>query len=249
MAERSAGSRFENLVAPEKIGIRAVGSRPASREDEVRTGKGPAGSLYHARTLGTVRSGDLRAPRGAGFPGTIDDFHITCYHSNNPYPGSEYQPWHRDIHLITICPALISASSSPWWVHEVMQYLADPRRNPRRAARGDFPPAHRLNRTFWVQDPPFTGARRTNRPGGAGHLLFESVVPHVHDRVTEAEYGKLSPRQGIAVTQQDRGGVIRTGLPLKNRSFPCCPAARSNISIPSVSSSFAGPSRRRKLKR
>ena len=32
------------------------------------------------------------------------EFILTCYHSNTPYPGSEYQPWHRDTRLAQEIP-------------------------------------------------------------------------------------------------------------------------------------------------
>ena len=40
------------------------------------------------------------------------EYHVTCYHSNVPYPGSDYQGWHRDIPLLvphvglSTCPHL-----------------------------------------------------------------------------------------------------------------------------------------------
>ena len=30
-----------------------------------------------------------------------DDFQVTCLHSNNPWPGSTLQRWHRDTKLLT----------------------------------------------------------------------------------------------------------------------------------------------------
>ena len=33
-----------------------------------------------------------------------DDYRITCYHSNNPYPGSKFQKWHRDAGISKLVP-------------------------------------------------------------------------------------------------------------------------------------------------
>ncbi|MBM3265249.1 MAG: phytanoyl-CoA dioxygenase family protein [candidate division Zixibacteria bacterium] len=103
----------------------------------------------------------------------VEDFHITCYHSNNPYPGSEYQRWHRDIALLTpyagmsICPHFgiklpLTDTTEENGSIEVLpgtQYLSDPVLESQYddiLQRGSFPSVHRLNLrkgSVWVQDP------------------------------------------------------------------------------------------------
>lgn len=103
-----------------------------------------------------------------------DDYAITCYHSNNPYPGSEYQRWHRDTRLareipdagLRICPVvgvkfpLVDTSEENGSV-EVLpstQYLVDADLEDRYdelLCRGQFPSAHRLDLkkgSMWIQD-------------------------------------------------------------------------------------------------
>ena len=69
-----------------------------------------------------------------------DDYLITLYSSNTPYPGSEYQPWHRDIPLVSphvgleVCPhfgikiPLVDTveENGSFEVIPGTQYLADP---------------------------------------------------------------------------------------------------------------------------
>lgn len=70
------------------------------------------------------------------------DYHITCYHSNNPYPGSEYQQWHRDAGIsklvphvgLEVCPhfgikfPLVDTyeENGSFEILPATQYLADP---------------------------------------------------------------------------------------------------------------------------
>ena len=104
-----------------------------------------------------------------------DDFYVKCFHSNNPYPGSEFQPWHRDIGLakeiphvgLDTCPSvgiklpLVDTSEENGSI-EVLpstQYVANPDLESRYdevLTRGNFPSARRLNMkkgTMWIQDP------------------------------------------------------------------------------------------------
>ncbi len=103
-----------------------------------------------------------------------DDYVVTCYHSNTPYPGSEYQHWHRDTNLaeeiphvgLETCPVIgvkfplveTSEENGSIEVLPSTQYLADPELEPRYddvLKRGHFPSSHRLNLkkgSMWVQD-------------------------------------------------------------------------------------------------
>ena len=103
-----------------------------------------------------------------------DDFVIVCYHSNNPYPGSEFQRWHRDTSIARDIPhtglektpivgvkfPLLETSEDNGSI-EVLpstQYLADPDLESRYdeiLTTGRFPSSHRLNMkkgSMWVQD-------------------------------------------------------------------------------------------------
>ena len=124
-----------------------------------------------------------------------DDFHITCYHSNNPYPGTEFQHWHRDggISRLTphvgleTCPhfgikfPLVDTSEENGSI-EVLpstQYLADPaleQRYDEVLLKGNFPSSHRLNMkkgTTWIQDPRTLHRGTPNR---ADHPRPELVI-------------------------------------------------------------------------
>ncbi len=103
-----------------------------------------------------------------------DEYVITCYHSNNPYPGTEMQPWHRDTGLaryiphvgLENCPVVgvkfpLADTSEENGSIEVLpstQYLADPSLEDRYndvLLRGNFPSAQRVNLkkgSMWVQD-------------------------------------------------------------------------------------------------
>ena len=102
------------------------------------------------------------------------EFILTCYHSNTPCIGSEYQPWHRDTRLaqeiphvgLETCPTLsikfplvdTSEENGSFELLPSTQYLADPNLETRYddlLRRGRFPSARRLNLkrgTMWVQD-------------------------------------------------------------------------------------------------
>jgi ectoine hydroxylase-related dioxygenase (phytanoyl-CoA dioxygenase family) len=117
-----------------------------------------------------------------------DDFVIVCYHSNNPYPGSEFQRWHRDTGIGRDIPhiglektpivgvkfPLVETSEENGSI-EVLpstQYLADPDLETRydeilRAGR--FPSSHRLNMkkgSMWVQDVRTLHRGTPNRSAG-----------------------------------------------------------------------------------
>ena len=104
-----------------------------------------------------------------------DDFYIKCFHSNNPYPGSEFQPWHRDIGLakeiphigLDTCPSIgvkfplvdTSEANGSIEVLPSSQYFANPNLEDRYdevLTQGSFPSAQRLNLkkgAMWIQDP------------------------------------------------------------------------------------------------
>jgi len=104
-----------------------------------------------------------------------EDFYIKCFHSNNPYPGSQYQSWHRDTSLpgeiphvgLNTCPILgvkfplveTSKLNGNIEVLPSTQYISDPDLEGRYhevLTRGNFSSAHRLNMkkgTVWIQDP------------------------------------------------------------------------------------------------
>ncbi len=103
-----------------------------------------------------------------------DDFYIKCFHSNNPYPGSEFQRWHRDTPLareiphvgLDTCPILgikfplvdTSEENGSIEVLPSTQYIANPDLESRYdevLTSGHFPTARRLNMnkgTMWIQD-------------------------------------------------------------------------------------------------
>ena len=104
-----------------------------------------------------------------------DDFYIKCLHSNNPYPGSDYQHWHRDTPLpgeiphvgLDTSPVLgikfplvdTSEENASVEVLPSTQYIANPdlqSRYDELLTRGNFPSAHRLNMkkgSMWIQGP------------------------------------------------------------------------------------------------
>jgi ectoine hydroxylase-related dioxygenase (phytanoyl-CoA dioxygenase family) len=157
-----------------------------------------------------------------------DDFKITCYHSNNPYPGSIHQRWHRDIPLVTpniglqTCPhfgikfPLVDTSEENGSI-EVMpatQYLADPaleRRYDEVLLQGHFPSAHRLNLkkgSVWVQDPRTLHRGTPNCSAGPRPELVicysRSWFSVTHGlEMTQAEFDKLSER-GEQLLRQSR---------------------------------------------
>ena len=103
-----------------------------------------------------------------------DDYIVTCYHSNTPCHGSEFQQWHRDTALareiphvgLEVCPVVgvkfplvdTAEENGSFEVLPSTQYLADPELEScynELLLRGHFPSAHRLNLkkgSMWVQD-------------------------------------------------------------------------------------------------
>ena len=101
-----------------------------------------------------------------------NDYLITLYSSNTPYPGSEYQPWHRDIPLVSphvgleVCPhfgvkiPLVDTveENGSFEIIPGTQYLADPAMEDHYheiVDNGDFC-TRRLNMkkgSLWIQDP------------------------------------------------------------------------------------------------
>ncbi|MBI1927836.1 phytanoyl-CoA dioxygenase family protein [Candidatus Poribacteria bacterium] len=148
-----------------------------------------------------------------------DNFDITCYHSNTPYPGSQYQHWHRDIGLLTpniglqICPHFgvkfplveTAEENGSIEVFPGTQYLAHPELEGRYddvMRRGDFATTRRLNLkkgSVWVQDPRTLHRGTPNRsthPRPEVVLCYSRswfAVNHLIE-MTEAEFDKLSER-------------------------------------------------------
>ena len=103
-----------------------------------------------------------------------ENFHVKCFHSNSPYPGSEFQHWHRDTNLpseipyvgLDTCPIVgvkfplvdTSEENGSFEVLPSTQYIASPQLEGRYdevLTSGHFPSAHRLNMkkgTMWIQD-------------------------------------------------------------------------------------------------
>ncbi len=146
---------------------------------------------------------------------------ITCYHSNSPYPGSEFQRWHRDAGIsrlvphvgMEVCPhfgvkfPLVDTyeENGSFEILPSTQYLADPALEDRYdevLENGDFPSRRRLNLkkgALWIQDPRTLHRGTPNR---ADHVRPELVLcftlPWFGHRnpieMTQAEYDKISER-------------------------------------------------------
>jgi ectoine hydroxylase-related dioxygenase (phytanoyl-CoA dioxygenase family) len=143
------------------------------------------------------------------------DFVMVLYSSNNPYPGSEYQYWHRDMPLIggvQKCPIFgvkfplvdTSEENGSFEVLPGSQFLNYPEYEGRYdevIRAGEFP-KHRLNMkrgTFWIQDVrPF----HRGTPNRSDHARPELVIcyslPWYKDRrhveLTQNEFDGLSGR-------------------------------------------------------
>ncbi len=150
-----------------------------------------------------------------------DDYRITCYHSNNPYPGSEFQKWHRDAGIsklvphvgLEVCPhfgvkfPLVDTyeENGSFEILPCTQYLADPEMETRYdeiLEAGDFPSRRRLNLkkgTLWIQDPRTLHRGTPNR---SDHVRPELVIcyslPWFGQRVpiemTRTEFDNISER-------------------------------------------------------
>ncbi|MCY4081694.1 MAG: phytanoyl-CoA dioxygenase family protein [Caldilineaceae bacterium] len=150
-----------------------------------------------------------------------EDYRITCYHSNNPYPGSEYQRWHRDAGIsklvphvgLEVCPhfgvkfPLVDTyeENGSFEILPCTQYLADPEMETQYdeiLEAGDFPTRRRLNLkkgTLWIQDPRTLHRGTPNRSEHARpELVICYSLPWFGQRVpiemTQAEYDKISER-------------------------------------------------------
>ena len=147
------------------------------------------------------------------------DFTITCYHSNNPYPGSEYQRWHRDMsnlqpHVgLQVCPHFgvkfplvdTSEENGSFELIPCTQYLADPdlqsRYNDIIEASDNFT-KRRLNLKkgdLWIQDPR---ALHRGTPNRSDYPRPELVICYSRPwysiprdlELTPAEFARLSDR-------------------------------------------------------
>ena len=155
------------------------------------------------------------------------EYHVTCYHSNVPYPGSDHQGWHRDIPLLvphvglSTCPHLglkiplvdTCEENGSFEVMPCTQYGAHPEFHGRYdevLEAGDFPNRRRLNLrkgTGWVQDPR---AFHRGTPNRSDHPRPELVIcyslPWFAEHgvtMTRAEYARLSERGRELLTRCD----------------------------------------------
>jgi len=144
---------------------------------------------------------------------------ITCYSSNNPFPGSTYQHWHRDNPLMTpYTPSPVptgnigvkfplvdtSEENGSFELIPSTQYLADPDMESRYdeiiEAGGDFT-KRRLNMKkgdLWIQDPRTLHRGTPNRSDyPRPELVICYSRPWISQRkieITRSEYEKLSER-------------------------------------------------------
>lgn len=161
---------------------------------DIRVGRG---RLQHPNryTLQWPWEGALACPEIAEHPALLDlleaywgtdDFLITCLHSNNPYPGSIHQRWHRDISLMSPHVGMervphfgvkfplvdTNEENGSFEVLPSTQYLADPALEGRYdeiVESGSFPHRTRVNMkrgTLWVQDPRALHRGTPNRSSG-----------------------------------------------------------------------------------
>ena len=151
------------------------------------------------------------------------DYLITCYHSNTPYPGSDYQRWHRDAGISKLVPHVGLETCPHFGVKfplvdtceengsfEILpstQYLADPALEDRYdeiLETGNFPSRRRLNLkkgTLWIQDPRTLHRGTPNR---SDHPRPELVICYslpwfgqsAPIDMTQAESDRFSERGG-----------------------------------------------------
>ncbi len=147
------------------------------------------------------------------------DYLITAYSSNTPYPGSEYQRWHRDTPLIAPQVGLqvfpitaikfplvnTSEANGSFEVLPSTQYIADPEletRYDKILETGEFLTKHRLNMkkgTFWLQDIRTVHRGTPNRSDYPRPELVIVVnrpwhTQRRHIEMTQVEFDKLSER-------------------------------------------------------
>ena len=237
---------FENLIPVEKIDRIREAFLPFL--ETVRAHKDPAGGVkLHGRSdsrlvfegrLQVVNRYTVYVPWEQPFadpeiyenPVVLDfldrywgteDYRITCYHSNSPYPGSEYQKWHRDAGISKLVPHVGLENCPHFGVKfplvdtfeengsfEILpctQYLADPAMEDRYdefLEAGEFPSRRRLNLkkgTLWIQDPRTLHRGTPNR---SDHPRPELVIcyslPWFGQRapieMTQAEFDRFSER-------------------------------------------------------
>ena len=249
---------FEDLVAPGKIDELCAAFMPLlehvrSRETEIgaaevgdlRTGQGRM-QLPSRYTLNWPLDPPFLDPEIYANPVILgflesywetDDFQITCLHSNNPWPGSTLQRWHRDTKLLTpgignprhphfgIKIPLVDTSEENGSI-EVLpctQYLAEADlegRYDELLSRGDFEAYPRrldMRRgTFWVQDPARPSPRHPQHIGraapGAGDLLLPLLVPHRQAGRDPPRKLRAADRPREGAVQPRRGAVNGPGI-------------------------------------
>ena len=152
-----------------------------------------------------------------------DDYVVTCYHSNNPYPGTEMQPWHRDTGLaryiphvgLENCPVVgvkfpLADTSEENGSIEVLpstQYLADPSLEERYndvLLRGRFPSAQRLNLkkgSMWVQDVRMLHRGTPNR---SDNVRPEMVVCYCRSWFSIAQNVEMPTADYEALTERGK---------------------------------------------
>lgn len=123
-----------------------------------------------------------------------DDFYVSCLHSNNPYPGATWQPWHRDTVLLTpgignprhphfgVKIPLVDTTeeNGSFEVYPGTQYAAEAdyegKYNDILTQPGFATNTRRLNLkrgTIWVQDPR---AFHRGTPNTSDHARPELVI-------------------------------------------------------------------------
>ncbi|MEM7124854.1 MAG: phytanoyl-CoA dioxygenase family protein [Chloroflexota bacterium] len=230
---------FENLIPIEKVDrireaflplLETVKARHDPVESgDIRTGRG---RLQHANryTVEVPWEPPFSDPAIYENPALLafldqywgsDDYHITCYSSNNPYPGSTYQHWHLDAGITRALPN-VSLQTCPHFgikfplvdtfeengsfeILPCTQYIANPvleSQFDEILENGDFPSKQRLNMergTLWIQDPR---AIHRGTPNHSDHPRPELVICYSrpwfavnrHIEMTQAEFDKLSER-------------------------------------------------------
>ena len=184
----------------------------------------------HRYTMQWPWEGGLACPEIAEHPTLLalletywenDDFFVTCLHSNNPYPGSEYQRWHRDIALMSPHVGMervphfgvkfplvdTTQENGSFEVLPSTQYLADPRLEGNYdeiVESGQYPHRTRINMqrgTLWVQDPRALHRGTPNRAATPRpelvicySLRWAAALMKRPLYVGTREYEKLSPR-------------------------------------------------------
>ena len=151
---------------------------------------------------------------------STDVFHLTCYHSNTPYPGSTFQHWHRDGGVASLVPHVGLETCPHFGVKfplvdtceengsfEVIpgtQYLANPDMESRYdeiLTKGDYP-SRRLDLQkgdLWIQDPRTLHRGTPNVAAGPRpELVICYSLPWISNtrqmEIERKEYDQLSER-------------------------------------------------------